>query len=311
MTVLSIQAYEAIAAYDHENAPSYEAALILHPSQSGVWLFTYNKKGAPELLNSWKSDSAPDISPIVKYANESKPFSASINKAIRRYYKYNREIDPPVSELDTTAGELMESFRESVGVSLTPLFDSADAALNDLGISPSGLRILIVGALADYFPAEATVRLRYSSAMPMSPDPRYGIYSELGDIIKAGEAICARNKVKLIRGSVEWNIIQSKGDGSFRDLSLTLAKDGDAVESYSSCVYAEGEGVFAVPNDVITISIAGKKTDIPISDRLVDEPMALINVGLQCIDESFSIVLRECGSGRTQMYPIEIELKGD
>lgn len=310
MGAFTLEELEAIAAYDHQKNLGSQAALLIDPSYASVALYSYNPSGLPVLLFERLSPLVQPVNDVIPSINQWEACASKIKLAIQKYYIYDKEIDPSVAGLSLTASDLMNLYRTHAGDLLEDAFLRADVALNSANIPPEYLRILFIGSMANFFPAEAITRFHYSSAMPMSLDLRYANYPEAVELMREGTAICLRLRTKLICGPVEWMLLQRTADGVPAPLSWTLAKDGANVEEFSEVVFADAIDVLICQGSSLTLSVCGNAVQISLPREWFTETIIRITIGLQYADEHFIVVIKDLDSERTHTCPIEIQLKG-
>ncbi|MBQ5823930.1 MAG: hypothetical protein IIW48_03890 [Clostridia bacterium] len=308
MSMLSSRDYEAIVAYDHEHNPKYKAALVIEPSYRVVVLCVYDEKGNSQIKNIWGAGSD-----AVCFENEIKTefdyvlYETEIKNAVRTYYLSNKCVDNMISEINRTASDVVNQFSNVVGNTLNVYFESADAVLSDAGIELQKLRIILVGGLANYFPAQVSVRLHYSSAMPMMPDARYGVYNEISDVIEKGLGIIDQKRTRFIDGAVEWSVFSDDGHGNIQRKKLTIAEDGTELDKLARPKFTSK--VFVCGEDEIEISSAGSVRKFSVPERFLTDNMGTICLALQYDEEAFWLVVNS--GGETEKYPIKVSVKGD
>lgn len=308
MQRLSKQDYEAIAIYDCEKNPGSRAAVVIEPSYGSVALCVHTEKGKCEVANLWNSNSdmicfEDEIKSVYDY----KVSETEIKDAVRRYYLTNKGVDSTVAGTGKKASEIMEHFNAGIGNTLNVFFDSADAALADMGMDSKNLRVLFVGNMAQFFPAEVVARLHYSPAMPMMPDSRYGFYEDTAAIVELGNAIIEENRTKHIDGPVEWLVLKRNSEGTPDKLKLLIADDGEKADDLKTPKYTPA--VFACSGNELEVSIAGAVRNFTVPDGLLPGGMGMIRLGLQCEDEVFFLIVD--ANDKSERFPVNIKIKGE
>lgn len=310
MEKMTLTDFEAIAAYDYKQNPVYGAVLLIEPLHSSVVLYAYGEKGAPTLLFDRILDNPAPVQNAIRDLGDWTAHTAAIKKGIQSYYKFGATTDVPIAGPECTASQLMHRYDGAAGNALENAFRGADAKLSAAGISEDKLRILLVGPMATFFPAEATARLHYSSAMPMILDVRYGTYPQIAEIIREGSEICAGLREKYVDGNVEWLLVQADGSGHPRTVSVTLAKDSTNVKDFSEPVFAPIPGVLITTGDTVNLTVCGHHSQWPVTAQFLEDRMGMINLGLQYENEGFVLVMQNLVSGKTQRFPMDIKVKG-
>lgn len=310
MNALKLTDFEAIAAYDALHNQTYGAGLLIEPLHASVVLYAYAQGNTPTLLFERILDNPTPVNNAIRDLGDWTAHTAPIKKAIQSYYKFGTNAEVSIAGLNLSASNLMLRYTSAVGNELDNAFREADSALAKAGISEDKLHILLVGPMATFFPAEATARLHYSSAMPMVFDARYGISPQIDGIISEGTELCARMREKFIDGSVEWLIAEAGANHTLRTLPLTLAKDSANVKDFAAPVFAPTSGVLATAGETVNLTVCGSHRQIPVTAQFLEDRMGLINLGLQYENEQFMIVMQNTVSGKKQLFPMDIKIKG-
>lgn len=305
MQRLSKQDYQSIAVYDCEKNPGSSAAIIIDPSCGAVALCVHKGKGQSEIANLWSSnDDTVAFEDEIKSLYDYKSLESGIKSAVRNYYLTNKGMDLTVEGTQKKASEIMEHFNNRIGNTMSVFFDSADAALADMGIDPKRLRVLFVGNMAHFFPAEVVARFHYTPAMPMMPDPRYGYYEDVIAVADLGNSIIEKNRTKHIDGSVEWLVLKRNGEDR---LKLVIAEDEEQVDSLKTPKYTPS--VFACSGNELEVSVAGTIQKFTVPDSLLSGGMGMIRLGLICEDDAFFIIIDS--GDKSDRFPVNIKIKGE
>ena len=310
MANLKLTEFEAIAAYDAKQNPAYGAVLLIEPLYASVVLYAYTQGNLPTLLFQRILDNPTPVNNAIRDLGDWTAYAAPIKKAIQNYYKFGTNAEVSIAGLNLSASNLMLRYSSAVGNELENAFREADSALAEAGISEDKLHILLVGPMATFFPAEATARLHYSSAMPMLFDARYGTYPQVEEIVLAGAALCAQMREKFIDGSVEWLVTEAGSNYTLRTLPLILAKDSANVKDFATPVFAPTSGVLATAGETVNLTVCGSHRQIPVTPQFLEDRMGLINLGLQYENDQFIIIMQNTVSGKNQLFPMDIKIKG-
>lgn len=306
MRRLSKQDYEAIAAYDGDKNPAARAVVVIDPSHCNSALCVCDAKRHFEAVNLWCREDIC-FEDEIKGTFDFKEHEDEIREAIRKYYLTDKCVDKVISGIQKTASALMEQFNKSVGEELETYLKLADRVLENEKIDPAKIRVVFVGNMARFFPAEAVARLHFSVALPMMADNKYGYYEDLAEATERGNAIIEKNKVKLIVGPVEW-VVCSKGvDEDPEEYRICLAEDGESVESFAFPKYTPK--VFACEGDELTVFVAGKLHKIVLSDSFFSSRFGMLRLGIQFEDEKAFLIVE--ADGRSERYPVDIKIKGE
>ena len=307
MQRLSKQDYEAIAMFDYEKNPESRAVVIIEPSYGSVALCVYTEEGKCEAVNIWNNSDMTCFEDEVKSIYDYKGCEEEIKNAIRRYYLTNKSVDPTAAETEKKASEIMEHFNDRIGNTLNVYVDSADAALADMGLDSKKLRVLFVGIMAKFFPAEVVARFHYSPAMPMMPDSRYCFYENVEAVVEQGNAIIEKNRTKYIDGPVEWIVLRRNSDGKPDKLKLLIANDGEKADDLKTPRYTPS--VFACSGNELEISVEGNVQTFTVSDGLLQGGMGMIRLGLQYEDEAFFLIVDAID--KSERYSVNVKIKGE
>lgn len=117
-----------------------------------------------------------------------------INRNMRRFYRTDGKKDGPACALlDSPLCSQLDQDFSSDARRLDALLERGLKRLAELGISEEDIRILPIGELAAYYPAEFTLRRRLSPT-PVLPDSRFVVLGDPpGEIIRLGRELYQGN----------------------------------------------------------------------------------------------------------------------
>ncbi len=308
------QDFEAIAVYDYKKEANTQAAVVIDPEYSAVALCFYDSKGGIEASTLWnENNSVSIISSMAKVNPDLEEWKASreaMKAALTDFYMTSQTMDSTAFSGSSTlsASALMDLYKQCGGNELDNAVKSANAMLVERAVPLTNIRILLVGDMGAFFPAECIARLCFSPLMPMLPDNRFAVIPDTTIAIVSGNEIISNKKSKKLVDSVEWIIHKLDSQNQLVEYSVCLAEAQTPVDDFVSAVFKD-DTVFAANNDQLTVKFNGAQQQLSIPAGFIPEGGALLQLGLVCENESFSLLLKS--DRAIEKIPLNVNVRGE
>jgi len=255
--------------------------LVVDLDRCMLGIYRCGENGARELLVQ-EEEQGMRVSALDRLPQEGR--AAILNEMkqnMQRFYRTGGKKDGPACALPEAEPPLCSQLDQDFSPDsrrLEALLKRGLSRLTGLGISEEDIRILAIGELAAYYPAEFTLR-RCLSPTPLLPDSRFAVLADPpGEIARLGQELYRRNAGHDIV------LICLQPDGQ-KDEIILAEKGGGIAQPPAYCA-----PLFAADGEPLLLRVDGK-------DRSLKLPFApaegdLVELACQMKGDSLSLLLR-------------------